>query len=143
MRQVTERDFRQPEFADAKVEDYEFRSDGKLVRKDRWEQGLRNVVSALGMSRSDFEIPVVKSLVGDLYHTMEILYERLSIEMPKLDGMQEDSTNPFNDIIVALDAQVPARDTPNCVTEPEPVEVEAAEPYDKGYLKEAKLRRPK
>lgn len=39
-RQVAELDFRLPEFRDAKVEDYEFREDGKLVRKDRWESAV-------------------------------------------------------------------------------------------------------
>lgn len=61
-RQVTERDFRQPELRDAKVEDYEFRDDGKLVRKDRWETGIYQVASALGMSRG-FEIEVVVEAV--------------------------------------------------------------------------------
>jgi len=54
-REVTERDFRRPELRDAKVEDYEFREDGALVRKDRWETGIYQVASAVGMSRS-FEI---------------------------------------------------------------------------------------
>ena len=39
-RMVTEEDFRMPEFRGAKVEDYEFRKDGKIVRKDRWERGI-------------------------------------------------------------------------------------------------------
>ena len=34
-RTVTEEDFRMPEFRGAKVEDYKFRKDGKIVRKDR------------------------------------------------------------------------------------------------------------
>lgn len=63
MRTVTEQDFRLPEFRDAKPEDYEFRKDGKLVRKDRWERGIGNIVAALGMSRKEFEIEdVVKAV---------------------------------------------------------------------------------
>lgn len=155
-RAVTERDFRLPEFADAKVEDYEFRADGKLVRKDRWEQGFRNIVSALGISTRDFEIPVVNGLVGDLRHTMEILHDQLGIEMPELDGSTEVGTNPFNDIIVALDAKVPVMAKPSYVTETvevEPVDAETVEAetvemanheaYDVGYLKEDKRRKPK
>ena len=44
---VTEKDFRMPEFRDAKVEDYEFRDDGKIVRKDRWEMGIHSIRNRL------------------------------------------------------------------------------------------------
>ena len=54
MKTVTEQDFRKPEFIDAKVEDYEFRHDGKLVRKDRWETAVRSIASALGCT--DWEV---------------------------------------------------------------------------------------
>jgi hypothetical protein len=59
--EVTERDFRMPEFRDAKVEDYEFRrGDGKLVRKDRWERGIRSIAYELfGDTGRDFEIEEV------------------------------------------------------------------------------------
>ncbi|MEG0969430.1 MAG: hypothetical protein RSG92_29145, partial [Pseudomonas sp.] len=53
---VTERDFRMPEFRDAKPEDYEFRGDGKIVRKDRWETGIYSIRYALGDRRREFEI---------------------------------------------------------------------------------------
>ncbi len=62
-REVTEQDFRMPEYRDAKPEDYEFRADGKLVRKDRWERGIRSIVGILGMSRDDFEIEDVVNLI--------------------------------------------------------------------------------
>lgn len=57
-REVTEFDLRAPEFQhpDIKPEDYEFRDDGKVVRKDRWETAVRKIVSILGWSRRDFEI---------------------------------------------------------------------------------------
>lgn len=60
-REVTEFDLRAPEFQrrDIKPEDYEFRDDGNVVRKDRWETGLRNVASALGWARKGYEIPEV------------------------------------------------------------------------------------
>lgn len=67
MREVTERDFRMPEFRDAKVEDYEFRKDGALVRKDRWERAVHSIASTLGMeSRSGFEIADVVARVQEL-----------------------------------------------------------------------------
>ena len=65
-RRVTEQDFRCPEFRDANPEDYEFRPDGKIVRKDRWEQGIRSIVSILGLSRNEFEIEHVVERVRDL-----------------------------------------------------------------------------
>lgn len=66
-RAVTERDFRMPEFADAKVEDYEFRKDGKVVRKDRWETGIRNIASILGLLKNrEFEIQDVVNAVAAL-----------------------------------------------------------------------------
>ena len=63
-REVTERDFRAEQFKDAKVEDYEFRADGALVRKDRWERGMFAVARAAGFNtREGFEIgDVVKAV---------------------------------------------------------------------------------
>lgn len=63
---VTERDFRKPEFADAKIEDYEFRSDGSLVRKDRWEMAVRNIASMLRINTRSFEIDEVMDAIGAL-----------------------------------------------------------------------------
>ncbi|MEA8592979.1 hypothetical protein PZT57_30500 [Pseudomonas aeruginosa] len=63
---MTELDFRKPEYRDAKVEDYEFRADGALVRKDRWEVGIRTICGLVGMSDRDFEIPDVVSKVEQL-----------------------------------------------------------------------------
>ena len=56
-RAVTEQDFRKPEFAMADPKDYEFRGDGKIVRKDRWEVAVRSIASTTGMLRNrEFEI---------------------------------------------------------------------------------------
>lgn len=63
-RKVTERDFRMEEFKDAKIEDYEFRKDGKLVRKDRWERGIGNIAAILNISH--YEISDVVEKVRDL-----------------------------------------------------------------------------
>jgi len=64
---VTERDFRKPEFLDAKPEDYERRPDGAIVRKDRWETAIREIadIVGLGESCSGFEIVDVVKLVRD------------------------------------------------------------------------------
>lgn len=63
---VTEQDFRRPEFVGEKVEDYEFREDGALVRKDRWKRGIYDIVGALNMSSHEFEIPDVVRCVKKL-----------------------------------------------------------------------------
>ena len=70
-RQVTERDFRLPEFYDADPKDYEFRGDGKVVRKDRWETAIRKIRSRLGDNRSEFEIEDVIRAVEALVATIE------------------------------------------------------------------------
>lgn len=73
MRAVTERDIRMPEFRDARLEDLEFRSDGKVVRKDRWETAIHENRSALGDRRREFEIAdivgAVEALVASVSST--------------------------------------------------------------------------
>lgn len=76
-RYVTERDFRMPEFQNADPADYEFRGDGKLVRKDRWETGMRSVASDVGLPmHGDVEILDVQVAVGELVRAAK----RLAIE---------------------------------------------------------------
>lgn len=53
---VSEADFRMPEYRNAKVEDYEFRDDGKLVRKDRWMRGIYRIAAIVYGAREEFEI---------------------------------------------------------------------------------------
>lgn len=69
MAEVTEGDFRRPQFRDAKVEDYEFRDDGKIVRKDRWEMGFRRIAGRTGFTR-DFEIDEVIDRVTQMVDAM-------------------------------------------------------------------------
>ena len=66
MRQVTEEDFRMPEFRGKDPKDYEFRADGKVVRKDRWETAIRKIRRALGDCRGEFEVDDVVSGVSAL-----------------------------------------------------------------------------
>jgi len=56
MKQVTQEDFIIQEFRGKDPNDYEFRSDGKIVRKNRWEQGFRAIASIFVNPRADFEI---------------------------------------------------------------------------------------
>jgi len=82
-RTVTERDFRKPEFADADPNDYEFRADGAVVRKDRWETGIRRIHSVLGMNvRSEFEISDIVSVVESLVAAQPDLATKLITTIP-------------------------------------------------------------
>ncbi|MDQ2822764.1 MAG: hypothetical protein M3Y65_20695 [Pseudomonadota bacterium] len=54
-RQVTEEDLRAPEYREGKAEDYERRSDGKIVRKDRFVRGMQDLAAILVGTR-DYEI---------------------------------------------------------------------------------------
>ena len=86
-RKVTEQDFRLPEFRDAIPDDYEFRADGKLVRKDRWEKGILSIVGVLGGSRRDFEIRDVVTQVErlvELHESWNPIEDFCPIDLPSL-----------------------------------------------------------
>lgn len=68
---ITERDFRMPEFRDAKIEDYERRSDGKIVRKDRWECAIGTIRHLVGVSGRTFEIAEVVEAVQALVQAQQ------------------------------------------------------------------------
>lgn len=64
--EVTERDFRMPQFRDAKPEDYERREDGEIVRKDRWETTVRAIATKIGVDpREEFECAVLLFWLND------------------------------------------------------------------------------
>lgn len=80
-RDVTERDFRMPQFRDARPEEYEFRGDDPIpVRKDRWERGMRRIVCLMGIS-GDWEIADVVERV-----------ERLRKPSADLEAIERDAT---------------------------------------------------
>ena len=59
MAEMTERDLRMPEFYHLNAEDlddYEFRGDGQIVRKDRWEMAIHEI-------RSAYRRPLVMSCI--------------------------------------------------------------------------------
>lgn len=64
---VTERDLRHPDFRNGEPEDYEFRNDGKIVRKDRWEMAVQHIRGIVGIdARADWEIADVIAAVEGL-----------------------------------------------------------------------------
>lgn len=65
-RPVEEKDFRQERFRDADPKDYEFREDGEILRKDRWETGIQRIRAILGI-REDWEIGDVVEAVRKLH----------------------------------------------------------------------------
>ncbi|WP_197088096.1 hypothetical protein [Pandoraea apista] len=64
-----------PEFRDAVPDDYEFREDGKIVRKDRWETAIYSIRSALGDNRREFEVAEIVSAVRALTATIPAPHE--------------------------------------------------------------------
>lgn len=68
--EVTENDFRSPEFRGADTRDYEKRPDGKIVRKDRWESAVRAIAGLVGFdARDGFEVDEVVQRVRELVAT--------------------------------------------------------------------------
>ncbi|WP_375184050.1 hypothetical protein [Aquabacterium sp.] len=66
-REVTEKDLRMPEYRCVEPHELEFRDDGKIVRKDRWEMGMHQIASLVGFSvRGGYEIPDVIAKVAEL-----------------------------------------------------------------------------
>lgn len=72
-RQVLEDDFRLPEYRGKDPADYEFRKDGVLVRKDRWEAAVRRIAEITGMNTASFEIDDVVDAVIQLKSSADIL----------------------------------------------------------------------
>ncbi len=71
MRGVTERDLRDPKFAEGEPSDYEFRADGAIVRKDRWEMAIRAIRYVIGDNRREFEVSEVVNAVRALAAQIE------------------------------------------------------------------------
>jgi hypothetical protein len=95
-REVTEFDLRAPEFQhpSIKPQDYEFRDDGKVVRKDRWETGLRRIAGVLGWSREEWEIDHVVAEVKkrlDCGIDGDEEYESWFPIQPRADGVTTDA----------------------------------------------------
>lgn len=70
-RAVTAEDFIIPRFRGKNPEDYEFRADGEIVRKDRWEKGIHRIRNMLVEAKllpdkAEFEIIDVLNVVGKL-----------------------------------------------------------------------------
>jgi hypothetical protein len=88
MREVTERDLRMPEFRDARPEELEFREDGKLVRKDRWEVALRNVASTIGWARREFEVHEVSAEVGRIKELADASVKPRALKALKAEALE-------------------------------------------------------
>jgi hypothetical protein len=65
-REVTEKDLRAPEFRQGGPEEYEFRDDGKIVRKDRFKCGMQSIAAIIFGARYEYEIPEVVAAVHKL-----------------------------------------------------------------------------
>lgn len=91
-REVTEFDLRADEFKrrDVKPEDYEFRDDGKIVRKDRWENGIHSIRNIVGPHAREFEIAdVVKAAerAKAAQGALESLHGQLQAERARIQSL--------------------------------------------------------
>jgi hypothetical protein len=71
VRAVTERDLRDPRFRVGEPDEYEFRHDGSIARKDRWERGIHDIRYALGHSGGSFEVADIVKAVEALVAAIE------------------------------------------------------------------------
>lgn len=120
-RKVTEQDLRMPEFRDAKLEDLEFRDDGKLVRKDRWETGVYQIAAKVGMSsRKGFEISEVEYAVSQLVSRQRIvaqqaaragrgLTEVLAGFAPDTDPVMQAKLRSAQELLIGIDMLIGGR----------------------------------
>jgi len=95
MRKVTEEDFRMPEFRGKDPNDYEFRADGVVVRKDRWENAIRSIRYALGDRRIEFE-------VGDVVSAVQAMVA-LVPDPEEATGSDEDYEEYYNSPLIGKD----------------------------------------
>lgn len=61
-----ERDLRAPAYRDGKPDEYEFRSDGAIVRKDRFQTGMRDIAAIVFGCGHDYEIADVVKAIHNL-----------------------------------------------------------------------------
>lgn len=116
--EVTERDLRMPEFRDADPSELEFRSDGKIVRKDRWERGIRQIAAILCLDGMEgFEI---EDLVEEV--------RKLDKVTDANEGCSVTATDAIRDLELALLMNLKVGAT--CATI-------AKRLYEKGYRKSA------
>lgn len=87
---VTEDDVRMPEFRGVDLSMLEFRADGKIVRKDRWERAIRDLAQiVLGLGgRDEWEI----SQVIDAVRKLKDGQRELSPQ-PEVDCSQSDAND--------------------------------------------------
>lgn len=69
-REVTEQDFRMPEYRDQDPKDYEFDANQKPVRKDRWKRAIEHIRLLVGVDGRSYDIAdvinAVKTQADDL-----------------------------------------------------------------------------
>ena len=96
MREVTEQDLRAPQFHEGDPDQYEFRDDGKVVRKDRFVQGMRDISAIIFGARHKYEISEVVQAVhrlqgvrmGELIEQARDVFESEPKELQCLDYIQ-------------------------------------------------------
>lgn len=67
-RAVTELDLRDPKYGTGDPDEFEFRADGTIARKDRWEKGMQSIAVSVGAMEKGWEIKDVVDKVEELSH---------------------------------------------------------------------------
>lgn len=88
-REVTIDDFIMPEFRGKDPKDYEFRDDGKIVRKDRWENGVHSIVYYLDFAglvdkKRGWEIHEIVAITAKAIKSS--FWRKVSDELPPESG---------------------------------------------------------
>lgn len=80
-RQVTEQDFRMPEYRDQDPKDYEFDANQKPVRKDRWKRAIEHIRLLVGVDGRSYDIIDVINAVKQLAEE-NIGWETVEVDDP-------------------------------------------------------------
>ena len=104
MHKVTERDLRDPRFKEGEPEDYEFREDGSIARKDRWEIGIRKIAGMIGYSRKTWEIEdIIEEVQNILNSKSEEVLDIMGEEVEIVEDIPEEVTIIKNSGKVSFD----------------------------------------
>lgn len=84
MKEVTEQDFRLPQFRGQDPKDYEFNANNIPVRKDRWRTGILDIACLVGVSTRSFEI---SDVINEIKEQIGVMWEPLEDYIPDQHSM--------------------------------------------------------
>lgn len=84
LKEVTEQDFRLPQFRGKDPKDYEFNAHNIPVRKDRWKTGILEAAFLVGVSTRAFEI---SDVIDAIKEQVGVGWETFSEYVPEQNSM--------------------------------------------------------